>query len=72
MSPESAWETLAQALVRHAATYDIVESEDTGFGTRYTVEGGLESPDGRRPAVRVVWFVELGESAPRLVTAYPC
>jgi hypothetical protein len=66
-----AWETLADALRRHAAEHDVVESEDTPFGTSYTVEGMLATPDGRTPKVRVVWFIEIGETIPRLVTAYP-
>ena len=70
-SPDS-WEVLADALKRHAAAYEVAESQDTEFGTRYIIEGALETPDGRAPGVRVVWFVERGETAPRLVTAYPC
>ena len=66
------WETLAAALVRHAADHDVVKADDTPFGTRYTVEGPLGSPDGRNPTVRAVWFIEEGETVPRFVTAYPC
>jgi hypothetical protein len=65
------WEDLADALRRHAADYDIAEREDTPFGTSYAVEGRLLTPDGRSPQVRVVWFIETGETIPRLVTAYP-
>ena len=65
---------LADALQRHAAEHDVVATEMTPFGTTYTIEGGLRAPDGRMPLVRVVWFIETGETgetAPRLVTAYP-
>jgi len=65
------WESLAEALIRHAREYDVVKSEQTPFGMRYTIEGALDTPDGRRPLVRSVWFIEEGESTPRLVTAYP-
>lgn len=65
-----AWEMLADALRSHAAEYDVAESEGTLFGTRY-VEGALQVPDGRSPLVCAVWFIETGEMAPRLVTAYP-
>lgn len=65
------WETMAEALARHAAEYEVAEVDDNDYGTRYTVEGPLDAPDGRRPSVRVVWFVERGERTPRLVTAYP-
>ena len=69
-TPES-WQTLAEALLRHAARHEVAKAEATPFGTRYVVEGGLETPDGRTPLVRVVWFVETGEETPRLATAYP-
>ncbi len=67
----NAWDVFAAALRRHAADHAVVEIEDTPFGTSYTVEGTLTAPDGRTPRVRVVWFVERGETIPRLVTAYP-
>ena len=67
----ASWQTLARALTRHAEEHEIAESDDTAFGTRYAVDGALDAPDGRRPWVRVVWFVERGATAPRLVTAYP-
>lgn len=65
------WKVLAQALLDHARTYNIAKAERTRFGTRYVVEGYLDTPVGRRPMVRTVWFVRRGETAPRLVTAYP-
>ena len=69
-TPES-WRTLAWALLRHAEEHEVAGSDGTECGTRYAVDGPLEAPDGRWPRVRVVWFVERGEAAPRLVTAYP-
>jgi len=65
------WEVLAEALRRHAAENELIRTEQTPFGTRYIVEGPLQSPDGRNPYVRVVWFVERGQTIPRLATAYP-
>jgi len=62
---------LVSALKQHAALHEVAKVEETSFGIRYTVDGELESPDTRRPRVRAVWFVEHGETAPRLVTAYP-
>jgi hypothetical protein len=58
------WETLANALRRHAAENEVAKTEQTPFGTRYIVEGPLTTPDGRNPMVRVVWFVERGETIP--------
>jgi len=66
------WEILAKALTEHAESNEVYKVEETCFGLRYTVEGPIETPDGRAPNVRVVWFVRYDEIAPRLVTAYPC
>lgn len=65
------WETLAAALLKHAAEHELMAAEETPFGTRYTIEGELNAPDGRTPEVRVVWYIRSGEDTPRLVTAYP-
>jgi hypothetical protein len=51
-------------------THPVVEIAPTPFGVRHVVEGPLPSPDGRAPAVRVVWFVRTGRDVPELVTAY--
>jgi len=64
------WGILVEALVRHASTHEITKVESTPFGMRYIIDGSLETPCGRKPSVRVVWFVERGERFPRLVTAY--
>lgn len=65
------WRQLAQALVEHARTYDIAATDPNRYGVRYVIDGPLQSPRGTTRTVRVVWFVETGESIPRLVTAYP-
>jgi len=66
-----AWQTLASALVRHAAKHRVGRVEDSRFGKRYIIDGVLMAPDGRRPMIRVVWFVETDEDTPKFVTAYP-
>lgn len=65
------WETLAGALKTHAFAHEVTQTEDTPYGTSYTIDGPLPAPDGRTPLVRVVWFIGTGEMDPRLVTAYP-
>ena len=47
-----------------------VTSQDTGYGTKYIVEGVLLGPEGSA-RVRTVWIVEIGSDVPRFVTAYP-
>ncbi len=59
------------ALVDIARDSEVVEVVESAFGTRYVIDGLLQAPNGRRPAVRTVWIVEAARPAPRLVTAYP-
>jgi hypothetical protein len=66
-----AWQVMAVALREHGQQNDVVKVRDTGFGPRYEVEGELNAPDGRRPRIRSVWQVDVGNLAPRLITAYP-
>lgn len=42
-TPES-WHTLAGALLRHAARHEVAKAEATPLGTRYVIEGELETP----------------------------
>jgi hypothetical protein len=65
------WETFAHVLRRHAAENEVVEILHTPRGVSYTVEGELIAPTGSRLRVRSVWFQDVGEQAPHLVTAYP-
>ena len=65
------WQVLAEALRGHAREHEVVAKQDTPFGTRYTIEGRLDTPSGRRPLLRTVWIVERTTTTPRLVTAYP-
>lgn len=66
-----AWQTLADALLQHAAEHEVTKIEETPFGTRFVIEGELKTPGIRAPIVRVVWFMESGAELPRLATAYP-
>ena len=65
------WELLAEALRTHGASQQVVKTVESPYGTRYAVEGPLESPDGRRPLVQSVWMIERGRVTARLITAYP-
>jgi hypothetical protein len=64
-------ETPARALREHGQQYEVSSERETGFGSRYEVDGPLNTPDGRSPRVRTVWQLDLGQVAPRLITAYP-
>ena len=65
------WWVFAAALRSHGARHEVVRVVDTDYGMRYSVDGTIETPDGRSPGVRTVWQVDWEDGGPRLVTAYP-
>jgi hypothetical protein len=65
------WDILRDALLKHVATHEVVDAQQTAHGTNYVVDGVLTTPDGRNPTVRTVWFLEAGASIPRFNTAFP-
>jgi hypothetical protein len=65
------WTVLAEAFRRLAATTAVARTVESVHGTKYIIEGQLAGPSGRIAAVRTVWIVDTGRTAPRLVTAYP-
>lgn len=64
------WVALADALRKHGASHSVAKSVESSYGTRYALEGELESPDGRNPRVRTIWIIERGTKIPRLITAH--
>jgi len=68
---QSNWRRLRGVLLEHAHSGTVMSITDTRFGKKYTVEGPLRSPRAQAPLVRSIWFIRIGEAAPRLVTAYP-
>ena len=65
------WQQLARMLIDHVYQHEVVKQEITPFGTRYVVEGRLQTPSQRRPNVRSVWFIPNAMQNPQFVTAYP-
>jgi len=66
-----AWHRMAAGLKQHAVQNEVGKVVENKLGTRYSVEGELETPDGRNPLVRTIWFIANDETVPRFVTAYP-
>jgi len=66
-----AWQVLADALRQLAGRFPVVKQAASPHGTKYIVDGELETPAGKSPVVRTVWSVDQGAETPRLVTAYP-
>lgn len=44
-------EALAEALLRHVLSHEVTDVQQHPYGTRYTVSGPLDMPDGRNPTV---------------------
>src|SRR5690349_17460105 len=66
------WQVMVAAFKQHANDYDVTKVEERPpFGVHYVIEGMFNSPDGRNPAVRVIWIIDDGDDVPRLVSAYP-
>jgi len=71
-APE-AWEALAEALITQARCFPVVSAMDSAYGTRYSVDGAIDTPSRREPLphVRTVWIWETGSTHLRLITAHP-
>lgn len=65
------WQVMADALKQHAAAHEVASTEVNEHGTRYVIEGVLNTPDGRNPQVRAVWIIREDETEPGFVSAYP-
>lgn len=65
------WQELRDALLAHAVANDVALARTTPFGAKFEIDGPLLAPDGRAPIVLVIWFIEAGDDAPRLVTLIP-
>jgi hypothetical protein len=62
-------EALAESLLRHVLDHEVTDIQQHPYGTRYTVSGPLDTPDGRNPTVDAGWFIDPGSVIPRLTTA---
>ena len=62
---------LEQNLLDIAHDRDVSETISSPYGTKYIIEGTLETPTGNSLQVRTVWVIETGQDRPRFVTAYP-
>ena len=65
------WKIFAESLCNHGATHKVAKVVESAYGTRYSIDGSIKTPDGRNPKVRTVWIIEKHAVIPRLITAYP-
>jgi len=62
---------LKNDLVAITVSNEVTETINTLFGTKYVVDGDIISPTGIKARVRTIWILEIGETYPQFVTAYP-
>src|SRR5438067_2358639 len=61
---------LEQRLIDLAQREEVTEAITSAYGTKYVIDGSLETPAGMLVEVRTVWILENGQDRPRFVTAY--
>ena len=62
---------LEQGLINTAQTEDVKEIVTSLHGTKYVIEGEIQTPLGGVIMMKTVWIIDKGEENPRFVTAYP-
>ena len=68
---ESNVDTMISDLIGVARSRRVLEVEPTQYGTKYIINGVIQPPVGGDLLVLSVWQIDHGNSAPRLVSAYP-
>jgi hypothetical protein len=64
-------DVLEQHLIAIAHFEDVKDVVPSAHGTKYVIEGSLQTPAGSPVQVRTVWIIDAGQDRPRFVTAYP-
>ncbi|MBL4825487.1 MAG: hypothetical protein MK515_01265 [SAR324 cluster bacterium] len=62
---------LKAELLRLAKTGKVSSVIPNPHGVKYVVDGNIHSPQGKMIKLRSIWIIEIDQSFPRLVTAYP-
>ena len=62
---------LERELRNIAQNGDVEETIHSHFGTKYVVDGSINTPKEKIVRIRTVWIIETGLKKPRFVTAYP-
>lgn len=65
------WQRFADDLRRDHLGADVTLARTTDYGVRYEIRAPLRTPSGRLLAIRSVWQIDTGTTAPRLITLFP-
>lgn len=62
---------LEKALLSIAYENEVGNIKEIAYGISYVIKGTINSPRRKMVTIKTVWFIALGESNPRFVTAIP-
>lgn len=62
---------LEQGLLKIAQNQEIMETVASVHGSKYVIDGLLQTPNSKLVTIRTVWIIENQNIDPRFVTAYP-
>ena len=62
---------LEQRLIAIAHFEEVKEVTPSEYGTKYVIDGSIQSPNGSLIQLRTVWIIDRDQSDPRFITAYP-
>ncbi len=62
---------LKEGLLAIAQRQPVANVVQTAYGSKYVIDGPLQTPRGFVIHVRTIWIVENEATQPRFVTAYP-
>jgi hypothetical protein len=68
---ESNIELLERGLLSIAQNQEVNEKVVTPHGTKYVIDGLIQTPIGKAINIRTVWIIDKGKELPRFVTAVP-
>jgi len=64
-------DTLEKGLISIARSEDVKKVMPSVYGTKYIIDGLLQTPAGKLVQLRTVWIIDIDQDDPRFVTAYP-
>jgi hypothetical protein len=62
---------LERKIISIAQSEDVKQVTESPYGTKYVIDGLLQTLTGESIQLRTIWIIETGEEHPRFVTAYP-
>ena len=68
---ETNMDILERFLLKIAQTNEVTNLENSIHGTKYIIDGILDTPIGRNVSIRTIWIIEQNDNRPRFITAYP-